>query len=179
MAVVEQRYAQALADLVAKGVIEAETLRRELGALAQVVDASAPLRVVLGSPTVSWGKKLVLLDAVSQRLQLSRLTRNFFVVAAERGRIPHLAGMARAFERLLLEQRNIVPVEVSSARPLSEQERAAIEGELSQRLGRQLEMQFHIDADLLGGFVARVGDQIYDGSLSGRLQRLRQALLTA
>jgi len=179
MAVIEQRYAQALADLVAKGVIPAEVLRRELAEVTATVASSPALRTVLASPAVSWEKKLTLLDVIAERAGLSRITRNFLVVAAQRGRIGLLEGMDQAFEQLLLDLQGIVKAEVASARTLTASERADIERELARQLGRKLQTRYLADAGLVGGFKARVGDQVYDGSISGRLERLRQALLSA
>ncbi|HXR98053.1 MAG TPA: ATP synthase F1 subunit delta [Terriglobales bacterium] len=177
MAVIEQRYAQALTDLVARGDIDADKLRRELATLTQVVESSPALTTVLASPAVAWEKKLAVLDALAARLQLSRLTRNFLVVAAQRGRISLLAGIDRAFEQLRLQTQGIVKAQILSARELGQAERAAIERQLSLSLGRKLETQYATDASLVGGFLARVGDQVYDGSIRGRLDRLRQNLL--
>lgn len=176
MAVIEQRYAQALADLVAKGAIPAETLQRELGELTAAVDSSAPLRTVLASPAVRWEEKIALLDRLATAAGFSRLTRNFMVVATQRGRITHLDGIQKAFEEILLRQLGIVRAEVTSARPLGPDQRASIEQQLARRLGKKLQTTFLTDAELLGGFIARVGDQVYDGSIDGRLRRLRQRL---
>lgn len=179
MAAVEHRYARALADLVAKGDIDAEELRSDLARLAELVSASQPLRVVLASPAVPWESKKKLLDVLAQKLKLARLTRNFLLVTEQRDRISHVPGIAKAFEQLLLEQQGIVMAEVASARSLSEAERLTLEKELEKHLGRKLRTRFHTDPELVGGFRAQVGDRVYDGSIRGRLQRLRQALLNA
>lgn len=178
MAAVEQRYAQALADLVGRGAIPADALRRELGLVAATVQASAPLRLVLASPAVAWEQKRPVLEAIAAKLGLSRLTRNFLLVTAKRGRAGHLDGIDAAFEQLLLEREGIVKAEIASARSLSAGERASIEAELSRHTGRKLDARYRTEAALVGGFVARVGDQVYDGSIRGRLERLRHHLLT-
>lgn len=179
MAAIEQRYAQALADLVDSGAIAAATLQRELRDLATMVAESPALRTVLASPAVTWPQKQALLEALTSKSKLSRLTRNFLLVTAQRDRIAYLGGIEQAFEQILLDQQGIVRAEVASARALAKAERAAIERELSSRLGRKLETRYRTDPDLVGGFIARVGDQVYDGSLRGRLQRLRQTLLSS
>ena len=179
MAVIEQRYAQALAELVANGVIPADTLGRELAELTATVRASAALRTVLASPAVRWEDKVALLDRLAAAAGFSRLTRNFMVVATQRGRITHLDGIEQEFEQILLRQLGIVRAEVTSARPLSPEESAGIERHLAERLGKKLQTTFLTDPALLGGFIARVGDQVYDGSIGGRLQRLQHALMSA
>lgn len=177
MGVIEQRYAQALADLTAKGVIEAGTLRNELDAVAATLRESEPLRAVLASPAVHWEQKHGLLNALAERARWSKTTRNFLLVAARRGRAARLEGIIDAFEQLLLEREGIVQGEVTSARELAPEERAAIESGLAQRLGRQLQIHYRVDDALVGGFLARVGDQVFDGSIAGRLDRLRSALI--
>jgi len=181
MGVIEQRYAQALADLATggatPGIMDAAVLGRELDEVAATLGASAPLRAVLASPAVAWNKKRALLDAVAERAHFSRITRNFLLVAVQRGRASRVQGIAEAFEQLLLERQGIVQAEVTSARALAPEERAAIEASLARRLGRQLQVQYREDGELVGGFIARVGDQVFDGSIAGRLRRLRSALI--
>ncbi|MGH9518558.1 MAG: F0F1 ATP synthase subunit delta, partial [Terriglobales bacterium] len=89
---IDRRYAQALADLVAKGAIPADVARRELAELATLVSESVPLRTVVASPAVSWEKKVALLDAVAAKAGVSRISRNFMIVTAQRGRFGHLNG---------------------------------------------------------------------------------------
>ncbi|MGH9476116.1 MAG: ATP synthase F1 subunit delta [Terriglobales bacterium] len=179
MAAVEQRYARALADLVARGDMPAGQLQSELAQVAAMVDSSPQLRVVLASPAVPWERKKGLLDTLAQKLGVSRLTRNFLLVAAERDRAGHIGGMEKAFEQILLEQQGVVIAEIASARSLSAAERQALEAELEKQLGRKLRTHFRTDPELVGGFRAQVGDEVYDGSIRGRLQRLRQSLLSA
>lgn len=179
MAAIEQRYARALADLAWRTQADTEKLRGELQAASQTVAGSAPLRMVLASPAVAWEKKKAILEAIAGRLGLSRLTRNFLLVAGERGRAGHLEGMEQAFEQLLLDRAGVVRATVTSARALSAGEQRQVEAELERQVGRKLQTRYATDPELVGGFVAQVGDQVYDGSIRGRLERLRQALTSA
>ncbi|MGH9478936.1 MAG: ATP synthase F1 subunit delta [Terriglobales bacterium] len=179
MAVIEQRYAHVLADLVDSGAVAAATLRSDLRDVCAMMASSPALGAVLTSPAVGWEDKSKLLDQLASSSGLARLTRNFLLVAAERGRMTLLPAIERAFEQLLLDRQGIVRAEVASARSLSEAERAALEAELGRRLGVKLQAHYHTDRELVGGFIARVGDQVYDGSLRGRLDRLRQTLMDA
>lgn len=178
MAAIEERYAQALADLVAKGDAPAGQLRADLAVLAALA-ANPGLRAVFASPAVGWDKKRALLEALAARAGVSRLARNLLLVAAQRGRFARLPGIEAAFEQLLLDREGVVLAEVSSARELEAAERAGLEAELGRRLGRKLRTRYLTDPELVGGFVARVGDQVFDGSLRGRLERLRRQLVTA
>lgn len=176
MALIDERYAQALLDLIADGKANADVLRRELEQFVRLLEESRPLHAVLASPAVSRPQKLAVLDALVERLHVSRLTRNFLAVATERGRAAQLPGIVRAFERLWLERSGVRRAEIVSARPLSAEERVAIEQALAAVSAATIEASYRQDEDLIGGFVARVGDTVYDGSLRGRLNRLRQQL---
>lgn len=68
------------------------------------------------------------------------------------------------------------PVQVTSALPLTEGEQATIRRELTARLGDKIEVSFHVEPQLLGGLVLRVGDRVIDGSMAGHLEQLRQSL---
>ena len=106
---------------------------------------------------------------------LERLTAEFLVrVEAERG-LEHLGEILDEFARLDRERADVVRAEIVSARPLTEGQRT----ELARRFGRaaagrRLEMAYKEDPGILGGFVARIGEQIHDYSVSGRLARLRR-----
>ncbi|HZT74483.1 MAG TPA: ATP synthase F1 subunit delta [Terriglobales bacterium] len=178
MALIDERYARALLDLAATGGAEAERLRPELAQCAALVEQSRELRAVLASPAVARERKLAVLEILAQRLGLSRWMRNFLAVAAVRGRAGRLPAIAAAFERLWREQAGIRRAQVFSARPLVAEERAAIEQALAAATAARIEASYQEDAALIGGFTARVGDVVYDGSLRGRLDRLRHELTT-
>lgn len=177
MTALEQRYAGALVELVTRGKIDAGRLQSDLAEVTAMLGASAGLREILASPAVAWEKKRALIDLLAQRSQLSLLTRNLLLVVTQRGRSTHLPGIAAALRKMLLEREGVVATEVVSARALDPGERAAIERCLAEIVGHGLQANFRQDPALVGGFIARIGDRIFDASVRGRLQRLRQALL--
>lgn len=66
--------------------------------------------------------------------------------------------------------------EVTSALPLTQEEQATVRNEILTKLGGAATVSFRVDPSILGGLVVRVGDQVVDGSLSGRLEDMRQNL---
>ena len=80
---------------------------------------------------------------------------------------------ARSARKLLNEQRNRVEVEVRTAAALSDSQRKAISVRLVAMLGREVVLNMKVDPELLGGVVVRVGDTLYDGSLSSKLLSIR------
>jgi F-type H+-transporting ATPase subunit delta len=99
-------------------------------------------------------------------------------VLIDRGRIVALQQIARQFESELNERLGFVEAEIASARELGEQEKRALEAQIAQVTGRRVRARYVRDAALLGGAVIQVGSTIYDGSVKGQLQRLKEELST-
>jgi F-type H+-transporting ATPase subunit delta len=95
-----------------------------------------------------------------------------------RRRLNHMAGMAADFRRLYNRQQGIVEATATSAMPLSEDEVAALRQRIAAYTGAgtSVDLQLAVDPSLLGGIQVRVGDTLIDGSVRGRLERLRGQL---
>jgi F-type H+-transporting ATPase subunit delta len=95
----------------------------------------------------------------------------------ERGRIDRIGDVAAAYRRLLNEQRGIVEAVATAASPLTDDETAALQKKLAAMTGRTVDLRVEIDEALIGGLTVRVGDTLYDASVRGRLERLRERLV--
>jgi F-type H+-transporting ATPase subunit delta len=104
--------------------------------------------------------------------------RNLLALMIRRGRFAQLPVVIREFRRLQREREGIVEATVSSASPLDAAELAALRVRLEHMTGKRIELDQQTEAELLGGLVVRVGDQLIDGSVRGRLERLRGDLTT-
>jgi F-type H+-transporting ATPase subunit delta len=102
--------------------------------------------------------------------------QNLLRLLVVRQRIYLLPSIAREFEALDREARGVTEAYVTVARPLTDQERAEISARLGRATGKTVELHARIDPTILGGIVIRIGDQLVDASVAGRLQRLRQEL---
>jgi F-type H+-transporting ATPase subunit delta len=87
-----------------------------------------------------------------------------------------VASIHREFRRLYNRREGIVEADATSAAELDPDEVAALRSRLEQITGEKVELQTHVDASLLGGVQVRVGDLLIDGSVRGRLERLRNRL---
>ncbi len=177
MSVIDQRYAHALADLVEAGRANPELLGRELGDLAQMLHESPELRQILGSPAIPVRNKRGLLQTIVTRAGLSPLTRNLLLVLNDRGRLTALPAIANDFQEILLQRRGVHRAEVVSARVLDQEEQRGLEQRLAAVVGGSVQATYRQDPSVIGGFLARVGDTVFDGSLRGRLERMRQRLV--
>ena len=100
----------------------------------------------------------------------------FLAILARRDRLDLVPEIAAAFQRLLNEHRGVVVAQVTTAVPIDERQRATIASRLGQRVGKTVMVETRVDPEILGGVIAQIGDNVIDGSVRGRLDRLRRAL---
>lgn len=102
---------------------------------------------------------------------------NFFNILIHRDRLDLIPDIRRVFRRLVNEHRGVELAQVTTARPIDQRQRELIAARLSTLTGKRVEVEADVDASILGGVVAHVGDNVIDGSIRGRLERLRRALM--
>ncbi len=179
MAAVLARYARAFADVVVEHKLKPEQTTEELSQIAALIDGNRELRNVLESPAVAREQKLGLLDAIMQRLGGAKLTRNFLAVLIDHRRIGSVGEVVELFKSELDRRMGIAEARVSSARELTAAERKSLEQQLAAITGKIVRASYSQDAALLGGVTVRVGSTIYDGSVQGRLERMRAEIASS
>ena len=173
---VARRYARALfAIAVERGLIE--SLGNELDALATTFAESPELRQTLQSPVFKTSQKRAILEKILPRVAPHRLVQSFALLLVERGRIGSLPLIARAYQELTDVQLGRVRATVTSAKPLDVLTASEIQRALERRTGKKVLMKTEVDAALIGGVVARVGDLVLDGSLRTRLESIGNRIL--
>ena len=172
---IASRYARALAD-VAGGTADYRRAIDELEAFRGVYQESSELRNLFEAPAVPIASKLRVLDAIVQRLGTSLAVANFLRVLVRNYRMSHFEEINRAFRRIANERLGIVAVKIVSAGELGEPDREALAARFREVTGKQVEFEFHLDPDLVGGLRAQVGSTVYDGSVRGALNRFREQL---
>lgn len=150
-----------------------ETWREELDTAAEQ-SASDELQGVLANPAIPLDQRLDVAEKVFA--SLSRPVLSLVLLLLKRGRIEQLPRVAAEFRRLDDQRNNIVHATVTSAAPLEADEVEAIRSRLEGLTGSSVDLETSVDEDLLGGVVVRVGDRLIDGSVRGRLERLRNQL---
>ena len=172
---VVRRYATALFDTARKqGVVD--QVEEELKAVDQVLRAVPRLTRVLRAPIIARAQKQELLQKAFGT-RVGKLTGRFLALVVERRRETILTDIYGEFQRLANEARNILPVQVTSAVPLSDSEREALAKALSGRTGKNVTLEVEIDPQIMGGLMLRMGDTVIDGSVRSRLKQLRSRLL--
>ena len=164
-----QDYAVAIYDLAL------EPWLRNLGDIQKVVQSDAALRADLDDTGLSTREKLErLIHAMPT--EVSGEIRKFLGTLLEAGQFDQLDTILLEFDRLAQRRPERTLAHVTSAVPLTEAERESMRAKLTERFGSDLETQFEVDASLLGGVYLRVGDQVIDGSVAGKLAALRDRL---
>ncbi|MGP8175591.1 MAG: ATP synthase F1 subunit delta [Terracidiphilus sp.] len=177
MAAFVARYARAFLEVVTAAKLDTAAIDRQMGDFLAAWDSSAELREFFVNPAIPAAQKVGFLDKLNLRLGLQKELRNLLAVLISNDRIGQVREVAQAYRRLLQEQLGIRQAEIVTARELNEQERGALVGEIGKLAGSRIEASFKLDASILGGTVVRIGSTVYDGSVRGRLERLKEALV--
>ena len=172
---VARRYASALADVLVDRNEEV-IVREELEAWAQMVQQNPLLLEALTNPTVPYDQKGKVLNDLIEKANVRPTTGNFLRVLLRNQRFGDLPQINAKLSEIMDERAGVVSAEVTSARPISEQVRSALEQTLQQITNRRVRLNFATDETLLGGIVTRIGSTIYDGSVRSQLERLEQEL---
>jgi len=176
MASVTNTYARAFADAVFAMHLDPATTLEEAQTMAALVSQSKELRQVWEAPSIAAVQKRAVLDAIVAREGFSPVVRNFLAVLIDHRRIHFLGAIVKQFELELDRRLGFVEAQIASARDLSESERRALERKVEKLTGKKVRGRYSRDTSLLGGALVRVGSTIYDGSVIGQLERIREQL---
>lgn len=175
---VASRYAEAVIDLAYQaGDKVAESIAGDLKAVNEVVASTSDFTVILNHPAISSDEKKKLLLNLFEG-KVNELTTRLLSLLCDKRRLELLTYIQGEYNDLLRARKNIATATLTSAEPLSDASVASIKTKLMEKLGKQLELDVSVDRSLIGGLVLRVGDQVLDGSLRGKLQVLERTLLS-
>jgi F-type H+-transporting ATPase subunit delta len=179
MASVVGTYARAFADVVMKksNLLDPARMLQELHGIEALFQQSDPLRRVLENPSIPGDRKRAVIDAITMRLGTTRQVRNFIAVLTDHRRLPLFSEILKQLEQELNDRQGFVEAQVSTARQLSDPEKQMLEVEITKMTGKKVRARYKQDASLLGGAVVQVGSTIYDGSVEGQLNRIREQLV--
>ena len=172
-------YARALADVVIDRKLDADRVSGELNSVETFLRESADLRTIWDTPSVSSEQKLKLLDAIAKKARLLPEIRNFTAVLISNGRINAFAQIAREAIVQINEQLGIADAEIVSMRELGAEEKRRLEAQVAKATGKELRVRYSLDEGLMGGVLVKVGSTVYDGSVRGQLQRIREQLVAS
>ena len=171
-----RRYAEAAFQVAERdGTVDA--WRRELEAAATIV-AERRHRADARRTRPSRSRRGPRRSSATFGAVASQPVINLIQLMLRRGRIEDVPRVASEFRRLDNARQGITIATATSAAPLSKDEVAALTSRLEAFTGGRVELDVHVDPSLLGGLVVQVGDRLIDGSVRGRLERLRNQLVS-
>ena len=169
---VATRYAKSLIDLAVEQKSLEET-KKDMVFFSQTLKANYQLQAVLANPIVAHGKKIKILEAIFGD-KVSKLTDSFFKIMINKSRSEILYATAKEFINQYNVIKHIIRAYVTSATPLSEENKKKVVAELEAARKGTIELHTKIDPKLIGGFVLTVGDMQVDTSISASLNKLKQ-----
>jgi len=176
MASVTTVYARAFADVVFKSRLDASATLAQLHLLSALLQENADLRRVWENPAIAAEQKRRVLDAIAKREGLGRQVRNFVAVLIDHRRVHFFNAIVAQFEHELDARLGFAEAQITTSRDLSEPEKRSLEAQVAKLTGKKVRARYARDASLLGGAVVRVGSTIYDGSVLGQLERIREQI---
>lgn len=177
MAAFVSRYARAFADVVQSAKLDTAAIDDQISDFLATWGGSAELRNVFENPAIPARQKVAVLDKLNAKMGLMKELRNLIAVLIDHDRIAHVREVLDAYRTELQERQGIRQAEIVTARELSEQERAELLNGVGQLAGAKIQPSFKLDKSILGGTVVRIGSTVYDGSVRGRLERLKEELI--
>jgi F-type H+-transporting ATPase subunit delta len=170
-----RRYAEAAFEVAQRdGTVE--TWRSELDAAGEIA-ADDQVGRMLGNPAVALETRIEMAESIFGKT-VSKPVLNLIGLMLRRGRIEQLPRVAAEYRRLDNARQGITLATATSAAPLSPDEVQALTARMEELTGGRVELDLRTDPSLLGGLVVRIGDRLIDGSVRGRLERLRNQLVS-
>jgi len=179
MSALTLRYAHAFASVAASNRLDSTAAQQQLRDFSETFAGSHELREVLMNPSIANEQKLKVLDAIAGRIGMIPQVRNFVAVIMDHQRLSELDEILAEYHEIADEQLGLAEAEITSAHPLNDQDRAELEAQVAKVAGGRVRATYRQDATLLGGAVVRIGSTVYDGSLRGQFQQLKQKLVSA
>jgi F-type H+-transporting ATPase subunit delta len=169
-------YARSLFE-VAQEQDKLDLIREQLGAFADSLNDTRELQVFFFSPYFSTQEKVDGLDrAVTDA---DPAFANFLKLLIENHRMPVIFRVRRGYDELWEEENKLLPVTITSAVELDKGTVKQIGDRIAEQTSRKVDLSSHVDPDILGGIVVRVGNSVLDASVRNRLEQLRKQVARA
>jgi F-type H+-transporting ATPase subunit delta len=171
------RYARALLEVAVKEQASLQAVDEQLASFVDLFRQNPALEKVMLNPAVPTPRKRAAMVELAAQAQVSPILSKLLVLLAGRDRLVLLPDMLDAYRERLLDHEHVVRAEVTTATPLPADRAQAVERALAQATGRTVRLGTRVDPSIIGGVVARVGDTIYDGSVTTQLQKIKKRLV--
>lgn len=172
---VAKRYAKALFE-VANERNESARVESELHIIVDSLGENPDFNLLLHHPNIDQSRKVELLRTLFEN-KISEALFSTLVLLLKKGRESILTDLSRSYTQIANEALGQASASVYTAFPLTEDEERQIAVSFSKLTGKKIKVESSTDPGLIGGIKVRIGDRLYDGSLSGKLDRLEKNLM--
>jgi len=179
MAVFTLRYARAMEQVVTGMRLDPAAALQQLKDFTGTFEGSSQLREILMDPSILKEQKLKVLDAIAAKIGMLPQVRNLIAVITDHQRLHELHEIVTEYAALADQDAGWADAEITSARALNPEDRAELEAQVGKLAGSRIRATYLEDSSLLGGAIVKVGSTVYDGSVRGQLQQLKQKLVNA
>jgi F-type H+-transporting ATPase subunit delta len=168
-------YARAIMDVV-RSPQKASDLRHELARFDQARKSASDLQELYANPGIEPSSKLAVTSQIAKRLGLSEMAVKVLEVLINNRRMNDLGSIVEALATMVNEALDIVVAEVRTAHHLDQAEVVTLQQMLERKVGKSVEVHLTTDPMLLGGLVAKIGSEIFDASVAGKIEKFRTSL---
>jgi F-type H+-transporting ATPase subunit delta len=172
---IARRYAKALL-IIGKEDDKAESYKEELGRFSDLIASQKELEQAITNPLYDVGGRKKVLQAVIDKLSISKVMSSFLLLLFDKGRFGYLSDINEFYKKLADELKGIVRASLVSAAELSSETVEKIRTTLSKKTGKDIILEVEQDPSLIGGIVSRIGDLVLDGSIKTQLLNMRESL---
>lgn len=169
------RYAKSIFDLAKEKSLLKE-VKADMDIILDTCAASRDFRLFLSSPLIASLKKKSVIQQVFDGKFSSELTQMLLDILAQKGREQYLPNLAEAFQQLYNKENKILQGSLTSAVELPKTVVADIKKQVEKDFDSSLVLEEKTDPALIGGFILKVGDQLFDGSVASALRKLKREL---
>lgn len=169
------RYARALFDVIVNQRDPAGA-ESELAAFAEFLRSHDAFARVARNPALPASRKRAIVQAIVDRVRPSAEVGKLLTLLAERDRLTILPEIVEAYGSLVLDHQQVVRAELTTAVPIAESQRTALERRLARATGRAVTLAARVDPSIIAGAVTKVGSVVYDGSVARQLEKIRERL---
>ncbi len=169
-------YAKAFFDIAMEDE-KIDEYGQELATVSSVLSMNPEFFRLIYHPELTGVQKKAFMEKILIACPLSRPTQEFLRVLERRKRIDLIREVADSFLQMVDCQKNIVTVIVTSAVLLSSTQQEAIRNKLSLMIPSVIRLKMQVETEIIGGLIIRIGDRVIDGSVRGRLDRLRDEMM--
>lgn len=171
-----KRYAGALLGLATE-LKKIDHVAADMRMLHDMISSSHDLELFFKSPIIDRFKKKDVFKAMFEG-SVDVLSFHFVLLLIDKGREALTSSIAEQFSSLLDEQLGIVNAELKAPYQFDEGDKSRMQSKLEELTSKKVRPVFSLDKTLVGGFLAQIGDTVYDGSVRRQLEILKQQLMT-